>query len=198
MAAIDHLVQFVPDLDAGIDAVERRDGVRPTFGGRHEGRGTHNALVSLGDCYLELIAPDPSRPDPPGPRPFGIDGRHEPAFVAYAVRPAPGETLDDVLDALRSAGVDPGEASAMSRTTPDGDELRWRLTFPSTDRPGIPFVIDWGDTPQPHTTAPSGPELRSLRIVTPEATLVRSVVTALGLDGRIEVEPGPDAIVPVF
>lgn len=198
MAAIDHLVRFVPELGAGIAAIERAHGVRPSIGGRHVGRGTHNALLALGDCYLELIAPDPAQPAPSGGRPFGIDVLDRPSYVAYAVRPSPGETLAGLVDALSSVGVEAGAVSAMSRTTPDGAELHWRLTFPSSEQPGVPFLIDWGDTTRPDVTAPRGPVLSRLIVRSPQVDTVRSVVRVLGLAGRVVVEPGPDAIEPVF
>ncbi|MFK7920246.1 MAG: VOC family protein [Ilumatobacter sp.] len=188
MAAIDHLVYAVADLADAMDWFEDATGVRPAIGGSHDGMGTHNALVSLGDSYLELIAPDPGQPDPPSsglPRPFGLDevlatGGEGSALVGFAVRPGGGETIDDLADRLADAGKDPGQVVDMSRRTPDGDRLAWRLTFP-TDRT-VPFLIDWGDTPRPNTTQPGGVGLDDFAIVHPRPFDVLGVVTALGLD----------------
>ena len=68
----------------------------------------------------------------------------------------------------------------MSRLTPAGDRLSWRLTFPAERT--LPFIIDWGDTPKPHTTQPGGVELSSFAIVHPRPFDILGVVAALGLD----------------
>jgi hypothetical protein len=53
---IDHVIYATADLDAAAGRIERELGLVARPGGRHEGLGTHNRIVPLGDGYLELLA----------------------------------------------------------------------------------------------------------------------------------------------
>lgn len=182
MAVIDHLVYAVPDLAAAIAWVEESTGVRPQVGGSHDGMGTHNALTSMGSCYLELIAPDPNQPEPEAARPFGIDDLDSAALVTYAVRPDDGDDIEALIRRSVAAGYDPGPIVAMSRTTVAGTTLRWRLTMPRPEFDGLtPFVIDWGATPKPNETSPGGLSLTSFQMTDVEPSDVDTVLAALGV-----------------
>jgi hypothetical protein len=53
---IDHVIVAASDLDAAAARLEGEHGLRACGGGRHEGLGTHNRIVSLGRGYLEVLA----------------------------------------------------------------------------------------------------------------------------------------------
>src|SRR5215208_6799850 len=85
LSRVDHLVYAVPDLDRGIAHIEQLLGVTATPGGRHAGRGTHNALLALGPTtYLEIIGPDPAQAGVSKPFWFGADRVTAPMLVTWA------------------------------------------------------------------------------------------------------------------
>ena len=168
-ATVDHLVWATPDLDDTVARVREEWGIEPTVGGSHDGLGSRNVLLALGGAtYLEIVGPDPAQPDPPGPRPFGIDDVAAPTLVAWA---AGVPDIDLWIEWARRRGVDPGDAFAMQRTTPDGRVLQWRLTAPPADGDGVlPFLIEWpGATPA--ATAARGCELVSLDLAHPDPAI---------------------------
>lgn len=189
LARVDHLVYATPDLNRGIEEIEKLVGVRATAGGQHPGRGTRNALISLGpSAYLEIIAPDPDQPAPETPRAFGIDGLTKSKLAAWAAR---GRSIDEIAAAAARGGVPLGEVASGSRRRPDGVLLSWRYTDPRAMIAGgvVPFFIDWGDSPHPAATAARGATLIGLSAEHPDASRVQGQLRELGLP--LAVKPGP-------
>jgi hypothetical protein len=189
MAGFDHFALACQDLTEGVAFVESLTGVRAAPGGPHPGVGTHNALLSLGaDVYLEIIAIDPNQAQPTGPRPFGIDDHAGPRLAAFAIHPDPGESIESVAETIKNHGSDPGPVSSMSRRKPDGEEISWRLT--RSNRTGlVPFVIDWGNTPNPATITPAGCSLVSVEGNDPQVDEISDLHRSLGLVTKVSEGP---------
>ncbi len=190
----DHLVYAVPDLAAAVERIAADWGVRPAIGGQHP-NGTHNALLALGPhTYLEIIAPDPSQPEPRLGRNFGIDQRPgETRLVTWA---AATSDLDATQAQALAQGYNAGDVMDGSRLRPDGVKIEWRSTrlvgWPPAGDGLVPFLIEWGaSTPHPATTSPSGCTLVSLRAQHPEPMPIRSMLDALGLHMPVEVGREP-------
>jgi catechol 2,3-dioxygenase-like lactoylglutathione lyase family enzyme len=188
---LDHLVYATPDLEESVRLIAKLTGVRPVEGGPHPGLGTRNHLLGLGELrYLEIIGPDPEQPRPERPRPFGIDELAEPRLAAWAVRAA---DIEARVARSRTLGYDPGPIEPLSRRTPDGEELRWRLTYPY--EPVVPFLIDWGRTPHPARKLPVVP-LTAFAGRHPRPAEARSRLSALGVD--LEVREGEQGLTAVL
>jgi hypothetical protein len=197
LARVDHLVYATPDLQRGIDAIEKQLGIKATPGGQHPGLGTRNALVALGPTsYLEIIGPDPEQPKPSGPRRFGIDDLKAPRIVRWVVK---SSELADVADKAAAAGVTLGPIASGSRRRPDGVVLAWRYTDPAVAVADglIPFFIDWGTSPHPALTAARGATLAQLRAEHPDARRVQKMVDDLGLDLRVSQAAAPAIIATI-
>jgi hypothetical protein len=194
LSRVDHLLYATPDLNRGVEEIEKLIGVRATEGGQHPGRGTRNALIAVGPtAYLEIIAPDPEQPPPRTPRLFGMDGLQKSRLVAWA---ANGSDLGQLtLEAART-GVRLGELSSGSRKRPDGTLLSWQFTDPRTVVADgiVPFFIDWGQSPHPAHTAAGGASLTDLRAEHPDAPRVQGMLRQLGLDLFVQSGPTPALI----
>ena len=191
---LDHLVYAVPDLAAAVDRFQAETGVLPAAGGRHLGLGTRNFLVRLGPtAYLEIIGIDVQHPPRPGaPVPFGVDRISVPRLLTWAVHPV---DIDEALAAYSAAGTDLGPARAMSRRTPSGELLQWRLatTVPLPFGGVVPFLIDWGSATHP-AADPALPavELLALAATYPDPPAVQRVLTAAAL--TLDVAAGPASL----
>jgi len=191
---VDHLVYGAPELNRGIGEIERILGVRASPGGKHPGRGTHNALLGLGPTtYLEIIAPDPEQPQPKTPRPFGLDAVKEPRLIAWAAK---GIKLDELTRDAARKGVQLGEVTSGSRQRPDGVVLSWRYTNPQTvvAEGIVPFFIDWGQSPHPAQTAAGGLSLVEMRAEHPDAVRVHNMLRELGVDLPVKRGSRPQLI----
>ena len=194
---VDHLVYATPDLDLGIDQIERLLGIRATPGGQHPGAGTRNALIALGPgVYLEIVGPDREQPEPAQPRWFRIDELDAPRLVTWAAK---SNDIALTHDTARRAGIQLGDAVAGSRRRADGMLLAWRYTDPRTHVADgiIPFFIDWGTTPHPSGSAAQGASLQSLRAEHPDPQAVRKIARQLALDLQIDRGPTPALVATI-
>ena len=151
---LDHIVIGVRNLD---DAVARYQGLGfdARLGGRHIGRGTHNAIVRFGLDYLELVSVCDETEARAAGRGDLVDflAAHE-GPVGYALA-----TSDIAAEAarLRAAGLAVNGPVPMERMRPDGTRLSWRLVIPGggADRRPWPFFIQW-DQPDAERIARDG------------------------------------------
>lgn len=187
--ALDHILLGCDDLDRGIAFVEQHTGVRVVFGGVHPGRGTRNALLSLGERhYLEIIAPDPAQSDVPDR--LGLRKLTEPRLVGWAAHPG---DLNVFAARLKDAGLVFDGPTPGSRKRPDGRFLEWKTLNLHDDLGGLlPFFIEWGAaTTHPSADAPAGCKIVRFSISTPNDSQVQRICTALGLDIPIEHDEKP-------
>jgi hypothetical protein len=144
MLALDHLVVAAATLPEGLAHVERLPGVKMSPSGQHVFISTHDAVLRSGnECYLEVIAIDPSLPAPPRPRWFGLD---DPALQASLAR-SPRlihwvARTDDIVTAQALVPDILGPVVSASRGT-----LNWKITIPDSGAlpagGAFPTLIEW-------------------------------------------------------
>ncbi len=150
---IDHVILRTGILSQGTAEFARVTGVTPLPGGKHPGKGTQNALVSLGQGrYLELIAPVV---DSSSTGPLLVDG--------WALHT---DQLEGLGRRLRAKGLKLSDPSPGSRKLPSGSLLKWATAgMPDSGYSVAPFFIQWDtSSPHPSRTSPGGCTLQSLTV----------------------------------
>ncbi|HET7842119.1 MAG TPA: VOC family protein [Terriglobia bacterium] len=186
-ASLDHILLGCSNLDRGIAFVEEHTGVRAAFGGVHPGRGTQNALISLGERtreeleprrYLEIIAPDPKQSSVE--QYSGITKLKEPRLIGWAVH---RDDLEQFAAQLHQEGVGFDGPLPGSRQRPDGKVLHWKALRLKDDHGGLlPFFIEWSaDTTHPSVDAPQGCHLENFELLTPDSDALAKTADQLGL-----------------
>jgi hypothetical protein len=186
-ATIDHVIVGTADLEEGIRQLAELTGAAPERGGQHPGRGTQNALLSLGTrTYLELIAPVSGPP----PEMKFLSELKQLTPIGWAIGT---RDLDATKSRLEAAGFRVSAPRPGSRVRPDGQVLQWR-TAALEDVPGdlTPFLIEWSaQTPHPAATSPGGCTLKSMEIAAPETERLGKLVAELRLGATVRSGSAP-------
>ena len=140
LLGIDHIVLAVEDPDAAAATLADSLGLDATGGGRHDGMGTFNRLVWLGDSYLELIGVSDealaatSWIGRPVLESLGRGG----GLATWAV------AVDDLDGALRWLPPDARFVGPLDgeRRREDDRVVRWRLAHPPSLSTSQPFLIE--------------------------------------------------------
>jgi catechol 2,3-dioxygenase-like lactoylglutathione lyase family enzyme len=185
--AVDHVLLGAADLDRATAWFEERTGVRPVFGGVHPGRGTRNALISLGARqYLEIIAPDPAQKA----LNFQLDLKKltAPKVVNWAVACDDVEVVAATAAAAKYAVFGPQEGARMR---PDGSRLEWRTVgvlapFRDAEVDAMPFFIQWGPgVKHPSEDSPAGCRLVGFELRHPDAAALRGMLARFGIAAAV-------------
>jgi glyoxalase-like protein len=194
---LDHILLGCSDLQRGIAFVEQYIGVRAVFGGVHPGRGTQNALLSLGASsarekgrYLEIIAPDPQQTDGTSPLLGTIQKLAEPRLVGWAAHP---RNIEALATQLKRYGIVADGPTPGSRKRPDGKELHWQTLNLQDDASGLlPFCIQWSDNSvHPSVDAPSGCQLLRFELLTPDPAPLAMKLAKLTLSAPVTKAAAP-------
>jgi catechol 2,3-dioxygenase-like lactoylglutathione lyase family enzyme len=183
-AMLDHILLGCSDLDRGIEFFERHTGVRAVIGGVHPGRGTRNALLSLGELqYLEIISIDPAQDkvaDFSAPLVHKLKSLKTPTLVGWAAHPG---NLDEFAKTLKASDIAFDGPRNGSRARPDGKLLKWKTVNLADDHNGVlPFFIEWDSSSvHPSQDAPAGCRLEFFSIADPDPVRMTKTCKLLAL-----------------
>ena len=138
MLAIDHAIIAVTDPESWAVQLHDLSGLAAVSGGRHEGQGTGNWIVPLGESYLELMTVvDHAEAEQSAMGRWVLDQtRNGDRLAAVSVR------TDDIDGVASRTGY---AVQPMSRRNEDDEVLSWRLVGleAAMSDEQLPFFIQW-------------------------------------------------------
>jgi hypothetical protein len=180
---LDHFAWATPSLQEATNYYERLSGVKPAPGGAHPGKGTRNALVSLGPkLYLAIDGPDHTQT---------LDNNNG-AWMAKLTAPRMNEFVVSVRDIGLTQGIlerlgFASEIEHHSRKRADDADIAV-LALRLVDHPygvAMPGFLQWLTDKHPALDAAAGSKLVAFQIDHPESASIRALYADLGLDIQV-------------
>jgi len=149
---LDHVVIAGQDLEQEMKEFEKNLQTKPIPGGTHPSLGTKNALVGVqgSKTYIELLCPDRSNGEgKPGHDMLKIHGASL-SLLPYHYAIAASD-LSQVKSRAEALGMKASEIQEISRLTPSGKTLKWKVLFLRGHKLGglVPFFVDWSGSAHP-------------------------------------------------
>lgn len=146
----DHIIHYMKNPEKGMDELNNQ-GIHSVNGGYHEKRGSYNTLSYFGLSYVELLGIQDEQVFSHADvtkiaySPFEEIARNEfrEGFAKINLRTS---NLEELARKLESHGIKTNGPVSLSRRTPSGQLLEWKLLY-AGGHPGqlpLPFFIDWG------------------------------------------------------
>src|SRR3954447_1288456 len=129
---IDHVIYAATDLGAAAARLERELGLEAVGGGRHDGMGTHNTIVPLGNGFVEILAVADAEEAAGSPLGRAVTGRIETVgegLLGWAV------AVDDIEATAEGIG------SAIPPIGRQGMTARLTGVAEAMGEPYLPFFI---------------------------------------------------------
>ena len=195
MLQLDHVIFVVRDLDEAGERLGDTHGLASVSGGEHEGLGTANRIVPLGDSYIELIGITDE-----GAATANVFGRTVLAFREAGDRLLAWAVSTDEIDTV-AQGIG-AQVTPSARERPDGVVLHWRMAGVESalaDR-SLPFFIQWDCPPADHPGRTFVEHAVPVKGITELAvagsrTAIRDRVGGADLPIRVtDGEPGPVSV----
>jgi hypothetical protein len=186
---IDHIILAAPDYEEAVKEFETMTGIKPARLGGLKGLGIRAARVATdNNCYIEILAPDPSKPGPIGAK---LSQLEEGTLIPYhyAIRQS---ELDELQQEFvpNELGYVPDRINLFS-PAPDGAPAKWGMLFMHGHFIGgvVPYYVDWGKCAHPISSIPTVGPLKSLTVTAPGGSQVHNILKDVGLVTTMEGDP---------
>lgn len=175
---LDHMAWANASMDEALAQFTQFSGVAPQPGGAHQGAGTQNAILRIGNAmYLALDAPDPSQSA------VGNNGERllalpAPETFIFVMAVDDLEPVEAALDREQIAH----HRRRGHRRRPDGQVLESEVVVPDSPEWGaaIPNVVRWVSGSHPSADAPGVP-LVEFAVYHPRSSELADLYTRLGI-----------------
>ncbi|MCD5323410.1 MULTISPECIES: VOC family protein [Pontibacillus] len=145
----DHLVVLAKSPEKSQQDMKGKHGIRGQKGGEHKEWGTYNHLAFFENgAYIEWIGITDYEKASQSDNPLiqqaleTHDQEIEGPFT-FALRTS---QMDELIEHWEAENLNYEGPFKGSRTTPDGQELSWRMLFPKAESAfPLPFIIEWGE-----------------------------------------------------